>query len=216
VALVIACSTLAQYKKASFFTRNGKFYGVNAGMYMFGKGVSAAPVIGFVYGKDKGEKRIWHWWDLEVLLPSKFSYNTVDINNNNIKLAVAGKTNTILNWRYNWCYYFADNTKEEVKGLPFTKIALQISVAGERTDRGLAIVSPASFNPQMNPYYGSGAVGGDLGGGYAYRISETATLFGCAGYRILIGVDANVADFNLAPNGAYANIAVRFARKKND
>jgi len=214
LAVMMFASADAQYKKASFFTRNGKFYGLKAGMHLFGNGVAATPSVAFIYGKDQGKNRVWHWWDLEYTAPSKYKYSTVSFSDENMRVDVSGKVNGMLTWRYNWAYYLADNKNEDIKGLPFLKAAVEVVLAGRmgREETYTPAESPKQYT------YQSGANGGvDLGAGYTYRISEVSTLFGVAGYRLILNQASEYENFYFpTPSHPYVNIGIRFARKNDD
>lgn len=213
LVVVTSINGFAQYKKASFFTRNGKFYGVKAGIHLFGNGVSATPSVAFIYGKDQQKNHIWHWWDLEITGRSKYSYTTLNKNTPGSTVSVTGKIGAMLTWRYNWAYYFADNTNEDVKGLPFAKVAVEAVLAG----RGGAneTIVPASASPEKSTYL-EGANGGiDAGAGYVYKLSEKTTFFGVVGYRWILN-DASYPAFFTDPSHPYVNIGVRLAKKKDD
>ncbi len=214
---VIAFAANAQYKKASFLTRNGKFYGLKTGINVYGSGVTAAPVIAFVYGKDKGKNHICHWWDLEFALKSKYNYTTANKNNAAQIIKVSGTTNTMLTWRYNWSYYFADNTDDDVKGLPFAKIAVELGLS-PRVVRGESeSITPAVYSYDLQKSTDiSGIMGIDVGGGYAYKVSEKATVFGVAGYRYMPNAGEETTTYNLAPSHPYLNVGIRFAKKSDD
>ena len=215
IALTMALSVnlSAQYKKASFFTRNGKFYGAKAGVHLFGNGVSATPSIAFIYGKDQGKNRIWHGGDLEYTAGSKYRYTTTD-NAGITPIDVSGKVKGMLTWRYNWAFYLADNKNEELKGLPFLKAALEVVLAGRGP--GPETTNPETFDAKKTTYV-TGANGGlDLGAGYTYRVSETATVFGVAGYRWILNGEEETELFFPNPSHPYINIGIRFARKNDD
>lgn len=217
VILVLITNITAQYKKASFFTRNGKFYGFKAGVHLFGNGVSVTPSAAFVWGKDQGKNRIWHWWDLEYTAASKYSYSTTDRNTVvTTPVNVTGRIAGMVTWRYNWAFYFADNKDEAVKGLPFAKVAVEAVLAGRGGYAGAdEVTTPSNADPAKVTYM-EGANGGvDIGGGYVYRINEKATLFGAAGYRWILN-DANYEAFFPNPSHPYINIGIRFAKKQDD
>ena len=213
---VISVSSFAQYKKASFFTRNGKFYGIKAGVHLFGNGVSTTPSIAFIYGKDQGKNHIWHWWDLEFTGSSKYSYTTLNTNTGGSTASVTGKVSGMLTWRYNWAYYFADNTNDDVKGLPFVKLAVEVVLAGRGGSLETAeTIEPANASPEKSTYL-EGANGGiDIGAGYVYKLSEKTSLFGVAGYRWILN-EASYPAFFPTPSHPYINVGVRFAKKKDD
>jgi hypothetical protein len=213
-AAIVSAGANAQYKKASFFTRNGKFYGLKAGLHLFGNGVSATPSIAFIYGKDRGKNRVWHWWDLEYTASSKYSYSTVDYSQPDIKVDVNGKINGMLTWRYNWAFYLRDNKNEEIKGLPFLKIAVEMVLGGRST--GTESYSPEIYAPKKNTYFDGTNGGIDFGAGYTYRLGEKSTLFGVAGYRWILNSDEYQDTFFPNPSHPYINIGIRFSKKSND
>lgn len=218
LALTVLTVVNAQYKKASFFLRNSKFYGINAGAHVYGNGVSAAPAIGFVSGRDRGKNHIWHWWDYEFVLKSKYNYTSPDVTPGKPDVTVSGKTTSMFNMRYNWCYYLGNNQDDEVKGIPYLKTGLHFSLWAREAKAGYETVTPSTGSPTKTPYDISGAFGFDLGAGYAYRISEKSTFFCVAGYRLMLGPDKGEKEtyFHLAPNHPYANVGIRFAKKYKD
>lgn len=215
-ALALFATSEAQYKKASFFTRNGKFVGFKAGLDLFGHGVSATPSIAYVYGKDQGKNRIWHWWDLEYTGPSKYNYTTTDLNSSPApSVQVEGKVSGMFTWRYNWAFYFADNQNEEIKGLPFAKVALEWTIGGRRYVR--QTITPANASPKKTTYFGGGNFGVDVGAGYAYKMGESATIFGVAGYRwVLVNENDYPNEFVTAPAHPFINIGIRFSKSNNN
>jgi hypothetical protein len=215
LVLITTIGGMAQYKKASFFTRNGKFYGLKAGLHVFGQGVSATPSISFVAGRDNTKKHIWHWWDIEYLASSKYHYSSADYNDPNIKVDVSGKIAGMLNLRYNWCYYLGDNTNQDTKGLPFVKIGVEVALFGRSA--GDENYSPASSYPAKE-IYREGANGGlDIGVGYNYRISDAMSVFGVAGYNWMLN-ESTAGQDNFFPNPShpYINVGIKFARKQED
>ncbi len=215
IVLTVHAVVNAQYKKASFFTRNGKFYGINTGVHLYGNGVSVAPVIGFASGKDKGKNHVWHWWDIEGVLPSKYKYTSADYTPSKPAVSVSGKTTFMLNLRYNWCFYLGNNQDDAVKGIPYIKAGLHLSLWAREGKAGEETVTPSTGTPAKTPDI-SGATGSDLGLGYAYRLTEKSTLFCTAGYRLMLGPDNKETQFNVAPSHPYVNVGIRFARKNND
>lgn len=218
--IVFAATTAvnAQYKKASFFLRNSKFYGINTGAHIYGNGVSVAPVIGFVSGRDRGKNHIWHWWDYEFVFKSKYKYTSPDRVSTKPDVAVTGKTSSMFNIRYNWCYYLGNNQDDAVKGIPYIKAGLHFSLWARDAKYGYESLTPSTGDPLKTPYDLSGAFGADLGLGYAYRISEKSTFFCAGGYRLMLGPDKGeqATSFNLAPNHPYVNVGIRFAKKYKD
>jgi hypothetical protein len=218
VIITVFTAANAQYKKASFFLRNSKFYGINTGAHLYGNGVSVAPVIGFVSGRDRGKTHIWHWWDYEFVLKSNYKYTSPDVTPSKPDVTVTGKTSSTFNIRYNWCYYLGNNQNDDVKGLPYVKAGLHLSILAREAKLGYQTVTPATGDPAKNPYNYSGGFGADLGLGYVYRISEKSTFFCAAGYRLMLGPDKDekATSFHIAPNHPYINAGIRFAKKNKD
>ncbi len=216
LAMSLLINAEAQYKKASFFTRNGKFIGIKAGMHIYGHGVAATPSIAYIYGKDRGKKHVWHWWDLEYTSGSKYSYTTVNLNNPSTMASVSGRSRGFITWRYNWSCYLGDNTNEEIKGLPFVKLAVEMVLAGRVGGTGAnQIITPANAWPEKTTYPGASNFGLDLGAGYMYKLNEGASIFGVAGYRKIFN-EAGYSAFFTTPSHPYINFGIRFSRKNND
>jgi hypothetical protein len=213
---IISLSAAAQYKKASFFTRNNKFIGVKTGMNLYGNGVKATPLFAFIYGKDKGENRIWHWWDLEITGSSKYSYNALSSNTAvDAIVNVSGKVSPMLTWRYNWAFYLGNNKDEEKKGLPFVKIAVEAALFGrfiqdEKT-------TPTGESAIKTTYSEGSNMGIDLGAGYSYKLGENFKLFGVAGYRWLYNETTQGSNiYFTTPSHPFVNIGIRFSGSSND
>lgn len=211
---ILAITVSAQYKKASFFTRNGKFYGLKAGAHLFGHGVAVTPSFAFVWGKDQGKNRIWHWWDLEITTPSKYSYTTTDRTPSvTTPVHVSGSISGMLTWRYNWAFYFADNKNEDIKGLPFAKIAVEAVLFGRSS--ATEVKTPSNADPAKVTYEEGANGAADIGGGYTYKLNEKTTLFGVAGYRWVLN-DASYEAFFPNPSHPYINFGIRFSKKSDD
>ncbi len=214
----LLCSSLlanAQYKKAaSFFTRNGKFYGFKTGLNFYSKGTSITPVLTFVSGRDKGKNRIWHWWDWEYTFGSKYHFNTVDAGNNAVKVNVSGKIGGMFIGRYNWAFYFADNKNEDLTGLPFAKIGIEFALAGRAG--GSETVTPSNAAPLVTTYRTGANAGIDLGGGYTYKLNENVSLFGVAGYRLMLNEAELGQEYFTTPSHPYLHFGIKLAKKSND
>jgi hypothetical protein len=206
-------TTNAQYKKASFFTRNGKFWGLKTGVNIFSQGVSAAPTIALVAGRDRQKNRIWHWWDFEYVLGGNFKYKTVDAVTTTLPINISGKVRGYGTIRYNWVVNFIGNENEDIKGKPFAKLAIEAVV----TNR---VVTSAVYSngliPQKDINYESGSFGGDIGIGYKYKLNDNFQLFGVAGYRGFIQTDEDKKLYNLVPSHPYVNVGILLAKKGQD
>lgn len=217
VLLVVGwLSISAQYKEASFFSRNGKFVGPHTGATLFGEGISAAPSIGFVWGRDKIKNRIWHWFEVNYVTASKFKYTTKDRNNQATAVNVSGKVKGFAEFRYNWAYNLVGKDHRDTKSRVFAKISIG-SVLGIREAKEGRIITPANANPVDVVGLAAWTGSFDLGLGYKYRMSEKIELFGAAGYRYTTaGGEITGGTFNPIPSSTFFNFGIFFSRQKEN
>jgi hypothetical protein len=219
IVVLVSISAKAQYKKASFLQRSGRVYELGTGIQVYGSGLGASPLFTFSYGKDKGANRVFHWWDLELVAPSKFKYNTTGRNSSSVPvpITVSGKTASLIYWRYNWAYYLGDNSSEDAKILPFLKLGLTLTISefGNRTYA--YTVTPSNIsNPEKTP--GSKISGGaDFGAGIIYKFSEKIDFKAVAGFRgIIESAATEYSRFPVIKNHPFLNVGVRFLMKGDD
>ncbi len=210
-AMALLClGANAQYKKATFFQRGHKTYGFTAGMKMFNDGVKPAANINFTYGNDKGRNRIFHWWDLDYTMASKYSYTSAASPSGTA--TVDGKAGGFLSIGYNWAVYLLDNKKEENKVLPFLKIGFTGIISG-RKYLG-ETVTPVNLSPSKVTEF-SGNLGMDAGAGLLYKINEQIGFFGNAGYRAVYTGD-NHNNYPAMSNHPYVNAGIRVLIKAEE
>lgn len=182
-ALIVAAATSAnaQYKKASFLTKGGRTYDLGATGRFMGDGRSAGTGFLFSYGRDKG-KRSFHWFDLEVLLPMKFSFSATDVYSvPNQPVAVSGKTTTALIYRYNYAYYLMDNSNPDIKVLPFVTAGINLVIGGNNFKE-----EEGSSYSYTDPSLSRSGVsyGANLGAGFVYNFSPKVGLKVTGGYNL--------------------------------
>lgn len=215
VTLVATAVTASgQYKKASFFTRNGKFYGAKTGIRFNGKGASLSPAFSIIAGRDRGRNRIWHWWDIEGTLGNSYSYTTANTGVGGGVVSVSGKTHPFLSLRYNWAFYLVDNKNEENRFLPFVKASVHGPMVG-------GVVSsesktPVSSSPKIITYRSGPEGGFDVALGAVYRMNENFSLFGETGYSIALKTPNFPNHYFPFPNCPIVNFGIRLAKKSND
>ncbi len=211
MALLCSALSLAQspYKKASFLKKNGRYYMMSTGVKMFSQNAGTAPLLSFSWGKDKGKNRVFHWWDLEYTLGSKFKYRTT-IANTTIPVDVLGKTSRSLDWRYNWGYYLGNNKNDETKFLPFLKLALSLEL-GQRRFGDVQYLMPSTNNSNdilKRPTINLGAAA-DFGIGGLYKINNTTAIKTTIGYRYL-GSNGSENEYFFNTSHPYLNFGIRF------
>jgi hypothetical protein len=100
IALLLTVSLSAQYKKASFFEKEGRTYELGSRIYMMGdgRGNPIGYTIGF--GRDRAGKQFFSAWEIQMIPSYKYSYATVDENDGPVYKN--GQTNTL--WIYSPTY----------------------------------------------------------------------------------------------------------------
>lgn len=181
----------AQYKKASFLNKTGRIYDIGVTGRLQNGERSSSPGFFLAYGKESSEKRIHHWYDMELVLPSKYSYSTT-VSGSPDKVQVSGKTGVDFTFRYNLAYFLANNSSEDVKLLPFINLGIGYVTSGYIVDK--FTVTPDMGYPEMAPVASRGSLTYGGGGGILYKISEK------------LGVRASVAYYgvsNLTTDNGY-------------
>lgn len=156
VAVVISIAFLtqahAQYKKASFFSRSGRFYELGSSFRFLGDGRTGGTGIYLSAGNANPGKHIHHFFDFEYLIPVKYQYSSAVVNppaGSSQVTTVTGKGSSSFAFRYNLGYFFGDNSNEEVKLLPF--IYLNIGFLSGRNGSEYTYLPAVSY-PQKEPY----------------------------------------------------------------
>lgn len=214
IAIILAASSVnAQYKKASFLNKSGRTYDLGFIARFVSDRSSVVPGINYSYGRDKG-KRIFHWFDLEVLLPTTFNYNTIDRANPATVVTVIGKSKLGLAYRYNFAYYLTNVENSESKFKPFVTAGVNFLIfgGGAKTYDYTPVQSDPAKLVESNPFnYGCNA---GLGGIYA--LSEKVGIRVMAGYNLQKNLtpkkyESSANDYQtLFSSHPYIGVGVRF------
>jgi hypothetical protein len=222
VIVVLSCLCVnAQYKKASFLNKNGRTYDIGGGLHLITKANATVPSFIYSYGKDS-EKRIFHWFDLELLFPTSFSYETRDTETK-VPITISGKSTLGFIYRYNLAYYVLDNNKEENKLLPFVNAGLNIVVAGADVSPAKLLVSPDTYQyyeAEKAPKSQGISLGANLGAGAIYSFKKNVGLKLTAGYNYQYNksrVDDfnNTDDFFFYDSHPYVTLGIRFRMERD-
>lgn len=194
--LICSVASQAQYKKASFLTKSGRTYDVGASAHFVTKSNSTAMGFVYSYGRDKGDKRAFHWFDLELTFPSKFSYTTKDLTTLE-PISVSGKTSIGIFYRYNLGIYLTDNTKEDTKILPFATGGLNFSIKGIATktvdNYEMLVYHDLDKNPILEDAFSCGA---HVGAGAIYKMTPKFGFKGVLGYNFQTNIASTSDDGN--------------------
>jgi hypothetical protein len=182
VLLLTTINATAQYKKASFFEKDGRTYEAGITSHLLGKGRSAQQGVAFSFGRETS-KRTFFWYDFELLFPSTFSTAGI-VSYTQEAQTITGKSKLGFILRYNWGYFLLDNNKEENKILPFLNVGLNYKLAGS----GLTL-DPANENVYYENFAvpeNSGSVGINFGGGAIFNLNKSFGIRLAGGYNFQI------------------------------
>ncbi len=172
----------AQYKKASFLEKDGRTYELGLTSHIMSKPRSAQQGIHFGLGRET-EKRLFSWYDLELLLPSNVKTTGIEYYTKKSEV-ITGKTKMGFILRYDWGYFLLDNTKDENKILPFITVGLNYKLGG-----GLKL-DAANINQTYEDFYlseFSGNIGFNGGAGAIFKFTEKI------GARLTVGYNKQLS-----------------------
>jgi len=214
IAILLAGSSVqAQYKKASFLNKSGRTYDIGFAGHFLSGGGGTVPGIYYSYGRDKG-KRVFHWFDLEVLLPTKFKYNTIDKSDLETPVTVTGKSKLGLVYRYNFACYLTNVENTESKFKPFITAGINFLLLGGNPQS--AEISPSYADPVKMLTYDAFSYGANAGLGCIYTLSEKIGIKAIAGYNLQgqLSSDYNNQEeysvYKVYSNHPYVGVGVRF------
>lgn len=215
-AILLACSGVqAQYKKATFLNKSGRTYDLGLAAHFLSGGVGTFPGIYYSYGRDQG-KRTFYWFDIEALLPTKFSYNTIDKNNPQTAVTITTKSKLSLAYRFNYAYYLADPENAASKFKPFVTAGINILITNS-LDQAAYTSKPENTDPVKYADFSGFSYGANAGIGGIYALSEKFGLKVMAGYSLQFQkhnseytIDEGHTAFNVYSSHPYASVGVRF------
>jgi hypothetical protein len=128
VILLFSFALSAQYKKASFFGKDGRTYELGSQLYAMGdsKGSPIGLKIGF--GKDKDGKRFFSSWELQFIPSYKYSFTTTDFQDEPV--TVSGKAKNHFIYALNYGFHLLKNEGSERKVQPFITAGLNMVLSG--------------------------------------------------------------------------------------
>lgn len=223
VLMLIGAQSHAQYKKANFLNRKGRTYEFAGTAHFISAGHATVPGILYSFGREHEEKRTFHWFDFEVLLPTKFSYATVD-HTTKAPVTVSGKSSLGFAFRYNFAYYLADNSNADNKLLPFVTAGLGIALAAPQA-REYVYTPQDAYDPQKQPVSSDANLGINLGAGLVYNISQVVGIKAAGGYsyhyNYNVGIDGSSTSdgysiFNFYTSHPYATLGIRLTMPQRD
>jgi hypothetical protein len=200
--LFLSYSLSAQYKKASFLSKQGRTYEAGAQLYALGKGQGNPIGYKLAFGRDQDGKQLFSFWELQYIPSYKYAYTTTSTYDNT-PVKVNGSTNATLIYALNYGYHLLKNDNPEQKVKPFVFAGINIVLLGgiktESSTPEYTYGKKQTNWPDLNTGVGGGLgslfnfsekLGLKVQAGYAYMFSlkyeddgeEKYTLFGSHPY----------------------------------
>src|SRR5262245_27821033 len=107
IALLLSYSLSAQYKKASFFQKEGRTYEFGSQIYAFGDGKGSPIGFKIGFGRDRDGKQFFSSWELQFIPSYKYSFSTTDENNEPVQ--VDGKSRSQFIYAVHYSYHILKN-----------------------------------------------------------------------------------------------------------
>jgi hypothetical protein len=205
---VLCTGAFAQYKKASFFEKEGRTYGLGARLSALGDGKGSPVGFYAAFGRDQGGKRLFTWWDLQIIPGYNFSKEVID-NTSEETTTVTGKSRMQIIYGYNWGWHFIKSEGEMPKLQPYLTAGFNFGILGgvkEMSDNGY------DTEPTIAERSFSCGIGG--GAGLIFNINSWFALQASAGYtlqgNIALESDHTGKHYHMYTSHPYVSGGVRF------
>ena len=205
----ICFSLSAQYKKASFFGKEGRTYGLASQLHAMGDGKGSPVGYTVTFGRDQDGKQFFSSWELELIPSYKFSFTTTDYNDESI--TVSGKSKTHFVYGVNYGFYLLNNKEEERKIKPFVTAGFNIVIAG-----GAKIFDVENNSYDNKIYVPDQTFSAGLKGGLGcfYNFSPKFALKLDGGYNhqfnLSLGDETSADEYYMFTKHAYVSAGIRF------
>jgi hypothetical protein len=195
IALLLSCCLSAQYKKASFFEKEGRTYELGSQLYAFGDGKGSPIGFKIGFGRDRDGKQLFSSWELQFIPSYKYSFSTTDENNDPVH--VNGDSRSQFIYAVNYNYHILKNDDEERIIKPFVSAGFNIVIASGA--KGVNYTPELAYNLKKDVVDGSFSAG--VGGGLGTLINFTPTL----GLKLQGGYnyEFNIGNYDFEGKGYY-------------
>src|SRR5581483_1832670 len=202
LTLFIALGSFAQYKKAGYFGKEGRFYGLGTQFYSLGNGMGTPMGYTLTIGRDVDGKQWFSQYEFQYIFSYSFQFGTTDYNGNPV--TTMGKTKGTFIYGVNAGYYLLKNENTQRKIKPYLIGGLSFKFAGgikENTGED----NDAKIVP--SPQFGIGLGGG---AGIVFSLTSWLGLQLEGGYTFQYGIAASAEDggqdvYYTLPSHAYAS-----------
>ncbi len=197
-ACILAATTFAQYKKASFFNKDGKVYELGVIKSFFPDAAGKQP-LSIVYSNsvENGQKKFSGYQEIEVMLKSNFSYNSSyysPAQNQNVTGKITATRSGALIIKYGGQYRFINTEKEDLKLEPYIRLGLiyGLNFGGKNpVDKNNQPVSPDVYPTETESILGI-----EAGGGVSYFFTKKFGVRAGGFFRLSSNVEAAISGDN--------------------
>jgi hypothetical protein len=204
----ICFSLTAQYKKASFFGKEGRTYGLGAQLYAMGDGKGSPVGYAITFGRDRDGKQFFSSWELQLIPSYNFSYATADVDDQ--PLLVTGISKTHLVYAVNYGYHLLKNDDESRKVKPYVSAGFNIVMMG-----GVKAVNNDNYDNKkpLSSETFSGGLKGGLGCFYNFSPKFSLKLDGGYNYQFNMAMNTYLDDskaYYMFTSHPYVSAGIRF------
>ncbi|MFL5773171.1 MAG: hypothetical protein ACJ75F_08435 [Flavisolibacter sp.] len=209
--LFLSFNLFAQYKKASFFEKEGRTYELGSQIYMMGKGNGSPIGYKLAFGRDRDGKQLFKSWNIQYIPSHQYSYTTVDENEAPIK--VSGHSKATIVYGLNYGYHLLKNKADQKRPVqPYVNAGLNILISsGFKYEE----VSPDPYGyPKRQTSEQTLSIGLNGGLGCIFNLNSKLSLKAEGGYDHQFSMstmdwDAEVKSFFVFDSHTYASLGVR-------
>jgi hypothetical protein len=203
LVLFICISSFAQYKKASYFGKEGRTYGIGTQYYFLGEGLGKVRGYSFSIGSETDGKRFIGGYEFQYIPKYEFEFVTKD--RMNLDAWVRGTAKPSFIFQVNLGSYLLSNDADR-KIKPYLQASIIAKIVGgvkesnsEETDAKYA--APTQFG-----------IGLGAGGGSLFYLNNWLALKGEVGYAYMLGVSNASSDdvYYVFPKHSYASAGLVF------
>jgi hypothetical protein len=226
IAILLMANLHAQYKKASFLNKLGRTYDVGGSAMFLSNSNATCAGIYYSMGNETEGKRLFFWTDLELTLPTSFSYHTVDTASKT-PFKVTGQSSIGILWRYNVGYYLLDKLSSDQKLLPYITAGLQMGLISPNISADNLSYDPdyyAVMERQPSPSIFN--FGSNTGLGLIYKFTRVIGIKLGAGYNFVYNVKTGAffgngptpgsKEFYFYKSHPYASLGIHFTMVSRD
>lgn len=196
--MVVSTAAFGQYKKASFFTKDGRVYELGAVSSFFSNNYGKPPLAIYYSNSIEADKKWSYFSDLEFMLKSKFTYTAAyrdPVLGTDVTGKVIADRGSAFAVKYGAQYRFVKANAERETLVPYLRLALAIAydfgAKNPVNDKGVS-VDP---EPEIND--AAAFLGLEGGAGISYYFTQSFGIRLGAGYRYGVTVANGFASANI-------------------